>query len=374
MVRGIELIEDFLPQVKKIDKSKLERLNPYIEKALESVEGNKDLFKALLAQEIVEIGKVLESSTTTADIDVIAKIVLPAIKKIARDSIVDKIVGVQPVKMKGASVIYEDILYGQSTDEVQAGESIYDKVSTNYSQGVGEGNPIQRDLKFTLKEVPLEVKERALISSWTWEVDELANTLNVDVEKEIGKALAQKVDEEISFEVIYDIKNNAKGYQATYQAPTSSDTHAQKMEKINDLIDKIYEGREVIYDKTGRYPNWIVISPRLASLLKRNGVLTVFTPTSENTMIMQRLYQCGTLEDEIQVFSVRGLQGLDVIMGFKGQSEFQTGYIYAPITMIKIPPTFFDVRTFEFIKSLKRYYGIARPRMELYGVITAQTS
>ena len=368
-------LEKFLktPKLTKISEDTLTKLEPLYQKALESFDGeNKELYEALLTQELIEIGKVLESSTTTADIDVVAKIVLPAIKKIARDSIVEKIVGVQPVKMKGASVIYEDILYGQSTDEVQAGESVFDKVSTHYAQGVGEGNPIQRDLKFTLKEVPLEVKEKALISSWSWEVDELASTLNIDIEKEIGKMIAQKVDEEISFEVIYDIKANAKGYQATYQAPTSNDTHAQKMEKVNDLIDKIYEGREVIYDKTGRYPNWIIVSPRLASLLKRNGVLTVFTPNSENTMIMQRLYQCGTLEDEVQVFVVRGLQGLDVVMGYKGMSETQTGYIYAPITMVKVPPTFFDVRTFEFIKSLKRYYGIAKPRMELYGVIKAQ--
>jgi hypothetical protein len=143
------------------------------------------------------------------------------------------------------------------------------------------------------------------------------------------------------------------------------------MEKINDLIDKIYEGMEVIYDKTGRTPNWIIVSPRLASLLKRNGVLTVFTPEGDNKLMMQRLYNCGTLEDEIRVFVVRGYNSYDVLMGYKGMSEVQTGYIFAPITPVKIPPTFFDVRTFEFIKSLKRYYGVAKPRMELYGVIQA---
>jgi len=363
------------PKLTKVRKDVLEKIEPLFESVLEQANDveNKDLFRALLEQEMVEFSRVLESSTTTADVDVIAKIVLPAIKKIARDNIATQIVGVQPITMKGATVLYEDILYDTTTGEVNEGESIYDKVSKNYSQGVGEGGQITRGLRFTIKEVPVEVRERALLSSWTWEVEEVANTLGYDIEKEIGKAIAQKIDEEISFEIIYDIKNNAKGFSAVYEVPTASDTTAQKQEKINKLIDLIYEGREVIYEKTGRYPNWIIISPKLASLLKRNGVLTVFTPDGDGKMMMQRLYQCGTLEDELQVFVVRGYSDNDVIMGYKGASETQTGYIYAPITTVKIPPTFFDVRTYEFIKSLKRYYGVAKPRMELYGVIKGQT-
>jgi hypothetical protein len=359
------------PKLEKFSKDAVEKVTQLAERVLESANDvpNKELFKALLEQELPELARVVESATTTADIDVIAKIVIPAIKKVARDNIAIRLVGVQPIEMKGATVLYEDIVYTQSTDEVNAGESIYDKPSTHYAQGVGEGQPITRSLKYTLREIPVEIREKSLISSWSWEVDEVSSTLKIDIEKEIGKALAQKIDEEISFEIIDELRTYAKGFQSTYNVPTSSDTSAQKQEKINDLIDKIYEGRDEIYDKTGRYPNWIVVSPKLASMLKRNGVLTVFTPTSDETMSMQRLYQCGTLEDELQVFIVRGYRSNDVILGYKGQSETQTGYIYAPITTVKIPPTFFDVRTYEFIKSLKRYYGVAKPRMELYGVI-----
>jgi hypothetical protein len=362
------------PKLQKFNKGTVEKVKGLLQRVYESADdvANKDLFGALLEQEAIELARVIESSTTTADIDVVAKIVIPAIKKLAKDNIVSQIVGVQPIEMKGATVLYEDIEYANTTDEVNAGESIYDKTTTKYAQGVGEGQPINRQLKFVLKEVPVEIREKALLSSWTLEVDELASTLKIDIEKELGKAIAQKMDEEITYEVLYELRDNAKGFQATYQVPTASDTSAQRQEKVNDLIDKIYIGREEIYDKTGRYPNWIIVSPKLASMLKRNGVLTVFTPDSESKMTMQRLYQCGTLEDELTVFVVRGFNTDDVIMGYKGQSEFQTGYILAPITAIKIPPTFFDVRTYEFIKSLKRYYGVAKPYMQLYGVIKGQ--
>jgi len=347
-------------------------IHELIERAKTKVEDltpdQQEIYFALLENERKELERIQEQ-TTTANIDRVAKVFIPAIKKLTRDSIINNIVGVQPIDDRLAFVRMIDYVYSHDlpAEGISAGDSAIDKPSQEYSADPGEGANIERGIDLIVREIETRARQRKLAGRWTFEGADGARKAGINVEREITKALAAKIVEEINFEFLYDLFNNASGATASWSPPQPGDAPAVKDRKEKELYYTIVDVASEIYNKTRRYPNWVVCNPRVGAYLKRSGEYV--STGSGNPTRIQRLFYQGTLNDEFDVYIVPNLAVNKILVGFKGNSELEVGAIYAPYMPLIIMDSFFNVENWTWIRSVGSFYAKAFPLTDLYGVI-----
>lgn len=354
--------------------SKVDKIRGFIDEAALSVEGMddtaKDIYRALLTNQEKELVRIAES-VTTANIDKVATVFLPAIKKLARDSVINKLVGLQPIPDRIGAVQYMDYVY--STDYapggISAGDSATDKMATNngYSTDPGEGADITRGIDFVVREEGVTAKQRKLAGKWTFEAADTTSKLGINVEQELTKALASKIVEEANFEIIGDLYNKASGGTVTWTPPLPADSPDVKNRKEKELYYAIVDVASQIYDTTKRYPNWIVCNPRTAAYLKRSGDYVGMG--NGNVSSIKRLFVQGTLNDEFDVYVVPNLPTNNILVGYKGNSELEAGAIYAPYIPLIVMDSFFNVENWTWIRSVGSFYAKAYPMTDLYGIV-----
>jgi len=353
----------------------MDKIKGYIEGARNNIEGLDesviDIYQALVDNEEKELTRVAEQ-TTTANIDRVASVFLPSIKKLARDSVITKLIGVQPIDDRIAAVNFMDYVYSEdyTQGDVAKGESAIDKVASDagYSRGPGEGQNINRGLDFVIREDGVKAEQRKLAGKWTFEAADSTNKLGINLEQEMTKALSAKIVEEVNFEMIYDLYAKASGGSATWEKPAPTDSPQVKDRKEKELYYAIVDVAAQIYDETRRYPNWVVCNPRTAAYLKRSGDF-VGVGSPGNVQSIKRLFVQGTLNDEFDVFVVPNLATNDILIGYKGNSELEAGAIYAPYIPLVIMNSFFNVENWTWIRSVGSFYGKAFPMTKLYGKV-----
>jgi len=331
-----------------------------------------DVYTSLIDNEQKELRRISEQ-TGQANIDRVATVFIPTIKKIARDSIIDKIVGIQPIKDRVALVKYADFVYSttDSTSGATSGESVVDgTVTTEYSRDPGEAQNITRGVDLVIREKEVKSRQRKLAGKWTFEAQDSANHEGYNIESEITKTLASKIVEEINFEVINDLYSGASGASGvSWIAPQAGDAPATKDRKEKELYFSIVDVASEIYDKTKRYPNWVICNPKVGAVLKRTGDFLGAGGQGLPRSI-KKLFYSGTLNDEFDLFIVPNLGVNDILVGYKGASEIESGYIYAPYIPLIVMDSFFNTENWQWIKSVGSSYAKSSVMTDLYGKVS----
>lgn len=346
----------------------------YIEKAMANTAGIPedmvDIYQSLVTAQSRELNRIAEQ-TTTANIDRIATVFLPAIKKLARDSILNKIVGVQPIPDRIAVVQFIDYVYADAlaAEGIAGGESLYDKTSTTYTNDPGEGQTIARSIDFVLREQGVTARQRKIAGRWTFEAGDATSKQGINVETEITKALSNKITEETNFEVINDLYTKASGGTSSWTAPLAADAASVKDRKEKELFYHVVDVAASIYEKTRRYPNFIVCNPKVAAFFKRSGDYVAPTAEKGQPALMKRLFVAGTLNDEFAIYVVPNLGTDKILVGYKGPSELECGGIYAPYIPLVVMDSFFNTENWSWIRSCGSFFAKSYPMTDLYGTV-----
>lgn len=343
----------------KIDSA----INTALENSVDIPEERRDIYNVLVQNEKEGLYKIAEQ-TTTANIDRVINVFLPTIKKIVKDSVIQNLVGIQPIPDRVTTVEYMDVVYGQGAN---AGKSINDPsdMPTDYSIDPGEGQNIVNDVEIIFREKEVKAKSRKIAAKWTFEAQDSFSKKGYNIEQEITKSVASYITREINNEVLYDLLTGATGATATWQAPAAGDSPQVKDRKEKELYFEILNVAAEIENKTGRYPNWVVVSPKVAAILRRTGNFV----TLQDRKSVKSLYYSGIFNDEFELYVVPGFPANKVLVGYKGNSEVEAGYIYAPYIPLLIQDSFFNVENWTWIKSIGSFYAKSLTLSDLYGVI-----
>ena len=351
---------------KAIDMS---QLDPRSVQVFEQDSGKLDFYLAMIEREKSVAEKLLES-TTTANVDKVVTIFLPALKKLARDSFIDKLIGVQPIDDRVGIVEIIDVEYDSSDanakPSIGAGASVFDNITEEYSRDPGELQAVTRGLKYILREKEVRARSRKILSEWSWEVED-STRRKANIENELTKAMSGKVVEEVNFELLYDLYNLAP-IKSGWIAPLPTDAPPVKERKEQELYYTIEDVASEMYNETLRYPTWVVMNPRVASYLKRSNHFQGFVSNGgQMPSSMQRIWRAGTINDEFLVVVIPGLNTNDILMGYKGDNEVETGAIYCPYKPLVILNAQFDVNDWSWVKSVGSFYAKAMDiRTNLY--------
>jgi hypothetical protein len=225
-------------------------------------------------------------------------------------------------------------------------------------------------------------------------VDDLRAFHGLNAETELVAGMANEISLELDREIITDLITQAR-FGASYDIATGpggafgpaagAGGSYSELQSIRGLLTVIESMSAQIHRTSLRAPaNFIVVSPQvgasLAQLSTHGDFMMVnraieqqvspsYGPMNSNFGV-NRL---GTLMNKYAVYQDPFLGASagtpNVLVGLKGASFLDAGYVYAPYIPLQVTPTFLDPADFTFRKGLRTRYAKKMLRPEYYGAI-----
>lgn len=211
-------------------------------------------------------------------------------------------------------------------------------------------------LKFT--QTTVTAKTRKLAAQWSLEAAQDAQaSLGINIEKEMITALAQTIANDIDRELLNAIENKV-GYTANYDYTNVSGTNTMA-EKYQAMYTKVLEVSNQIAVRTRRgAANWMIVNPNVLTILQTLKSFN-FAPSSSSYVDPTNIGLAGTIEGRFKVFTDIIRTSDDILMGYKGNTETDTGIVYMPYVPLEVSPTILDGNSFMPRVMLSTRYGIA---------------
>jgi len=211
-------------------------------------------------------------------------------------------------------------------------------------------------LKFT--QTTITAKTRKLAAQWSLEAAQDAQaSLGINIEKEMITALAQTIANDIDRELLNAIEGKV-GYTANYDYTNVSGTNSMA-EKYQAMYTKVLEVSNQIAVRTRRgAANWMIVNPNVLTILQTLKSFN-FAPASSSYVDPTNIGLAGTIEGRFKVFTDIIRTSDDILMGYKGNTETDTGIVYMPYVPLEVSPTILDGNSFMPRVMLSTRYGIA---------------
>jgi hypothetical protein len=231
------------------------------------------------------------------------------------------------------------------------------------------------EVSFDLESVTVTVTERKLRAQWSPELaQDVAAFHNIDAEAELTALLSEQVAAEIDREILRDLRKGAawnlrwdyNGWRRIAQTTsyTQKDWNQTLITAINQLSAQIHKSTL----RGGA--NWIVVSSEVSAIFDDLEYFHVSNASPEQDQYNMGIERVGTLAGRYQVYRDPYFPPNQVLIGHKGTSLLDTGYIYAPYVPLQLTPTMYNPFNFTPIKGIMTRYAKKFVNNRFYGRIT----
>jgi hypothetical protein len=257
-------------------------------------------------------------------------------------------------------------------------------------------SPVIPEIDIKIEAISITAETRKLRAKWS---PELAQDLNayhsMDAEVELTSILSEQIALEIDREILNDLVSQANG--ANYYWSRSPGRFVNKVtgarqnladslqigpqftgtvrEWYETLIETVIDVANTIHRKTLRgSANFMVTGPDVCTILEASvlykpkfsldgegQVASPFTIGAEAV---------GTLSNRFTVYKDPYFARNKILVGYKGGSYLETGYVYAPYVPLIVTPTIFAPEDFTPRKGVMTRYGKKTVRSDFYGTVT----
>lgn len=242
------------------------------------------------------------------------------------------------------------------------------------------------EVSFKLDSVTVSVEERKLRATWSPELaQDVAAFHNIDAEAELTAILSEQIAAEIDREILRDLRKAAP-WQARWDVNgwrrmASFSTNYTQKDWNQELMTKINQISAQIHKSTLRGgANFIVVSSEISALFDNLEYFHVSDASAESDQYNMGIERIGSLSGRYQVYRDPYSPHWSIIIGHKGKSLLDTGYIYAPYIPMQLTPTMYNPFNFAPVKGIitryakkvvnNRYYGHIR----VDGLVTWDTN
>jgi hypothetical protein len=232
------------------------------------------------------------------------------------------------------------------------------------------------EVSFDLQSVTVSVTERKLRAQWSPEMaQDVAAFHNIDAEAELTALLSEQVAAEIDREILRDLRKGAAwnlrwDYNGWKRLGGNAVPYTQK-DWNQTLITAINQISAQIHKSTLRGgANWIVVSSEISAVFDDLEYFHVSNAAPEQDQYNMGIERVGTLAGRYQVYRDPYFPANTVLMGHKGTSLLDTGYIYAPYVPLQLTPTMYNPFNFTPIKGIMTRYAKKMVNNRFYGRIT----
>jgi hypothetical protein len=271
-----------------------------------------------------------------------------------------------------ATAGYSDYVVTGSTLQVSEFAATYRQYSSlEFEDEIGE-------VSFDLESVTVSVTERKLRASWSPELAQDVSAFhNIDAEAELTALLSEQIAAEVDREILRDLRKGAAWTQkwdynewkyggangATLQGYTQKDWNQTLITKVNQISAQIHK------TTLRGGANWIVISSEISAVFDDLEYFHVSNAGPEQDSYNMGIEKVGTLAGRYQVFRDPYFPANKILIGHKGKSLLDAGYIYAPYVPLQLTPTMYNPFNFTPIKGIMTRYAKKMVNNRYFGVI-----
>ena len=257
-------------------------------------------------------------------------------------------------------------------------------------------SPVIPEIDIKIESIPVTAQSRKLRARWS---PELAQDLNayhsMDAEVELTQILSEQIALEIDREILGDLLTGAQGANFFWSRSPGkfvnkrTGAEIQRTSTLNPgpaftgtvrewyetLTETVIDVANEIHRKTLRgSANFIVVSPDVATILEAS---VLYRPSysldgdgqvgAPFTMGAEKV---GTLSNRFTVYKDPYFPRNKILVGYKGGSYLETGFVYAPYVPLIVTPTIFQPDDFTPRKGVMTRYGKKMVRADFYGTVT----
>jgi hypothetical protein len=252
-----------------------------------------------------------------------------------------------------------------------------------------EGNAEIPEIDIKVDSVSITAATKKLKAKWTPELQQDINAYhNLDAEVELTSILSEQIALEIDQEILEDLIKGAKAgtyywsrkpgkfVNRTSGASTNEslfpDFTGTVSEWYETLLETINDVSAQIHRKTLRGgANFIVVSPEVANVLEFTAGFRADTTADENRGTAGAV-KIGQLSKKLDIYVDPYFPRNVVLVGRKGNSFLESGYVYAPYVPLQVTPTIFGPEDFVPRKGVMTRYGKKMVRPDMYGLVVVE--
>jgi len=222
------------------------------------------------------------------------------------------------------------------------------------------------EVSFDLSSVTVSVTERKLRASWSPELAQDVSAFhNIDAEAELTALLSEQIAAEVDREILRDLRKGAAwkakwDYNEWKYGGTSGATLVGYTQKDwnQTLITKINQVSAQIHKTTLRGgANWVVCSSEVSAVFDDLEYFHVSNAAPEQDQYNMGIEKIGSIAGRYQVYRDPYFPAGKILIGHKGKSLLDAGYIYAPYVPLQLTPTMYNPFNFTPIKGIMTRYA-----------------
>ena len=243
------------------------------------------------------------------------------------------------------------------------------------------------EIEIKVDSVSVTARTKKLKAKWSPELGQDLNAYhNLDAEVELTSILSEQIALEIDREILGDLIQGSTA--ATYYWSRSPGLFVNKLtgaelgaasaapdftgtvsEWYETLIETINDVSAQIHRKTLRGgANFVVCSPEVANILEfTSGFRAKVSHEDEKGQI--GAVNVGSISKKFDVMVDPYFPRNAVLVGRKGNSFLESGYVYAPYVPLQVTPTIFGTEDFVPRKGVMTRYAKKMVRPDMYGMV-----
>jgi len=245
------------------------------------------------------------------------------------------------------------------------------------------------EIDIKVDSIAVTAQTKKLKAKWTPELGQDLNAYhNLDAEVELTGILSEQIALEIDRELLHELIEGATaGTRYWSRAPglfvdsagdqIGADTAAPDFtgtvsEWYETLIETINDVSAQIHRKTLRGgANFVVCSPEVANILEfTSGFRASVTADQDRGTI--GAVRAGSLSKKFDVYVDPYFLRNVLLIGRKGSSFLESGFVYAPYVPLQVTPTIFGTEDFVPRKGVMTRYAKKMVRPDMYGLVVVR--
>jgi hypothetical protein len=260
----------------------------------------------------------------------------------------------------------------------------------------GTTSPVIPEIDIKVEAISVTADTRKLRARWS---PELAQDLNayhsMDAEVELTQILSEQIALEIDREILNDLITQARGANFFWSRSPGKFVNKRTgavieqgntlqagpaftgtvREWYETLVETIVDVANEIHRKTLRgSANFVVTSPEVATIFEASVMykpsLKIDGQGQVGAPFQLGAQSVGSLSNRFTVYKDPYFPRNKLLVGYKGGSYLETGYVYAPYVPLIVTPTIFQPEDFTPRKGVMTRYGKKMVRGDFYGTVT----
>lgn len=242
-------------------------------------------------------------------------------------------------------------------------------------------------LDFRIQSDNVVVKSRKLAAKWTPELaQDLAAYQNLDAEVELTQVMSEQMALDIDREILAELLYSATGAnyywsrapgkfldKTTGVVQTGATFTGTVREWYETLVEVCIDVANTIQAKSLRgAANFAVTSPFVSTILEASVQYKPIYDPADTMMTTMKVgtEKIGSITSRFTVYRDPYFPKNKILLGYKGSTFLETGYVYAPYIPLIVTPTIYKFDDFTPTKGVMTRYAKKLIRSDFYGTVT----